>query len=659
MDELRRLLVWTSFHVCCAELESNNNTRPPFVSIPYAPVFASKGTIPNSSVEEKLGGKMMIINRAVTTVTNQLKEALDFTTRKQRILKGTSFSPSNLQEYLKEHIILEGDKYDTMNIVSVKSYVREAESHMFERFNRSCVYHRLGGTNTYDHWLSQTCGWKSKVESFLLPYLPQILCDFGVFFDACKVLRLPRFRSLAKTHNSRVIKLGRFPSRPIVGMSMACTTRCSVLTGIAGQILLKIERKMQPLATPVCDTYDLLDRVRKQLTKLQADGVNEVALSVFDFNALYTRVTWEHLMRAFAWWRSWFLSLQPDQLCVSDVDIAFIKAMFGPVNSEDLNHLCEQLPYMECHRADQDALCLGLALLDYVYHHGVFVDPRIGICLQRVGFTMGTNAAPPWAQLVLRMFEILTPLPNNHFVNRYIDHGLILHPLEYCSELEQALPGLYPPDLRSGMEHVGQTTKVVFLDVCFMSLKHQTTCVHWKDTHACQYFPWDSNVPGHIRVALVRGEFFRYIRICSHPHLYQVCCERLVSALRWLNYPWEAIQSNHIPWGARNRFRTLRCDLVPAGALNEPMSLSQSEVMCCRQHGAMGGGREPFGQVHVLKVSHHGAIPVAWSRAMHVLKRRLKFLPDLKLFVILSPLRNLQCLYRNSGLISLSNRQQV
>ena len=462
--------------------------------------------------------------------------------------------------------------------MSVKSYVREAEGHMLERFNRSRVYHRLGGTDTYDHCLSQTSGWKSKVESFLLPYLPPSLSDFfGVFFDACKGLRLPRFRLLAKTHKSRAIKLGQFPSRPIVGM--ACTTTCSVLTGIVCQILLKLDRKIHPLATSVCDTYDLLDRVRKQLTKLQADGVSEVALSVFDFNALYTRVTREHLERAFAWWRSWFLSLQPDVLFIFDVESAFIKAMFGPVSSEDLNHLCEQLRYMECQRADQDALCLGLVLLDYVYQDGVFVNPGIGIYLQRVGFTMSTNAAPPLAQLVLRMFAILTPLPNNHFSNRYIDHGLILHPLEHSSELEQALQRIYSPDLRFGMEYLGQTTKVVFLDVCFMSLKPLTTCVHWKDTHACQYIPWDLNVPRHIRVAWVRGEFIRYIRICSHPHLYQVCCRGLVSALRWLNYPWKVIQCKHIPWGERNSFRTLRRDVAPAGALNEPMSLSESEVM--------------------------------------------------------------------------------
>ena len=99
--------------------------------------------------------------------------------------------------------------------------------------------------------------------------------------------------------------------------------------------------------------------------------------------------------------------------------------------------------------------------------------------------------------------------------------------------------------------------------------------------------------------------------------------------------------------------------MVPARALNEPMSSSQTQLMSSGQNGVMGGGREPFGQVHVLKVSHHGAMPVAWPRAMHVFKRRLKFLPDLKLFAILRPLRNLKCLFRNSGLITLSMRQQV
>ena len=89
------------------------------------------------------------------------------------------------------------------------------------------------------------------------------------------------------------------------------------------------------------------------------------------------------------------------------------------------------------------------------------------------------------------------------------------------------------------------------------------------------------------------------------------------------------------------------------------MSLSQSEMVSSKHNGVMGGGWEHFGRVHVLKVSHHGAIPVAWSRAMHVLKRRLKFLLDLKLFAILSPLRNLKCLFRTTGLITLPSRQQA
>ena len=116
---------------------------------------------------------------------------------------------------------------------------------------------------------------------------------------------------------------------------------------------------------------------------------------------------------------------------------------------------------MECHRADQDALCLGLVLLEYVHHHGVFVNPCIGIYLQPVGFTMGTTAAPPSAELVLRMVENLTPLPGNHLLNKQIDNGLIMHPPEHSYKLGQAVRRIYPPDLPLGMEHVGQTTKVV------------------------------------------------------------------------------------------------------------------------------------------------------------------------------------------------------
>ena len=88
------------------------------------------------------------------------------------------------------------------------------------------------------------------------------------------------------------------------------------------------------------------------------------------------------------------------------------------------------------------------------------------------------------------------------------------------------------------------------------------------------------------------------------------------------------------------------------------MSLSQAELVSSKHNGVMGGGREPFRQVHVLKVSHHGAIPVAWSRAMHVLKRRLKFLPHLKLFAILRPLHNLKCLFRTARSKTLSALQQ-
>ena len=122
--------------------------------------------------------------------------------------------------------------------------------------------------------------------------------------------------------------------------------------------------------------------------------------------------------------------------------------------------------------------------------------------------------------------------------------------------------------------------------------------------------------------------------------IYSHSCPRCPQCARRSHLLPGRIQSKHIPWGERNKVRTLRRDVVPCRVANEPMWFSQCEMMSSKHNGVTGGGREPLGQVHVLKVSHHGSILVAWSRAMHVLKRRLRFLPNLKLFAILRTVRN-------------------
>ena len=54
-----------------------------------------------------------------------------------------------------------------------------------------------------------------------------------------------------------------------------------------------------------------------------------------------------------------------------------------------------------------DCRTLGWWLLNLILYHTVFCNAGIGVYRQTYGFTMGTNAAPPWAKLVLRSYERL------------------------------------------------------------------------------------------------------------------------------------------------------------------------------------------------------------------------------------------------------------
>ena len=70
---------------------------------------------------------------------------------------------------------------------------------------------------------------------------------------------MPKFRLLVKTHKSASVDAkGGFSSRPLVGLFRWATTPSSILLGVAGLILLKIDRQLHPMASPIIDSYDLL-----------------------------------------------------------------------------------------------------------------------------------------------------------------------------------------------------------------------------------------------------------------------------------------------------------------------------------------------------------------------------------------------------------------
>ena len=112
-----------------------------------------------------------------------------------------------------------------------------------------------------------------------------------VFLNVRHFSRLPRFRLLVKSHKSLdLTPEGRWASRPLVGLANWATSLVSVLMATAGQIVLKLDSRDDPLSAPLRDTMDLLSRVRSQVEKLGT--AHQLVLTNYDFNALYTRISW-------------------------------------------------------------------------------------------------------------------------------------------------------------------------------------------------------------------------------------------------------------------------------------------------------------------------------------------------------------------------------
>ena len=109
--------------------------------------------------------------------------------------------------------------------------------------------------------------------------------------------------------------------------------------------------------------------------------------------------------------------------------------------------------------------------------------------VQCYGFSMGTNSAPPWAQLTLRYFEKMRPLPPGIPLLRFLDDGLVLHRASETEMIKMCLQRMYLKDLPFAFEALGSAREVTFLDVKFISVEPLRTSVFSKSTHACAYMP--------------------------------------------------------------------------------------------------------------------------------------------------------------------------
>ena len=98
--------------------------------LPYEKLFGTKGALPSSNVEQKLGEHAQNIQRVMVSVENRIFEAMDTISRKPVCMKGVSVRVSMFEEYLQTHCIIHADKDGSSVVMSIRAYLHECTCHM-------------------------------------------------------------------------------------------------------------------------------------------------------------------------------------------------------------------------------------------------------------------------------------------------------------------------------------------------------------------------------------------------------------------------------------------------------------------------------------------------------------------------------------------------
>ena len=485
--EMRRVLIW-DIHCMLHQPEVDL-----FDVLPYPHFFRSKGTMPNDKIIEGCGSKAFVVENMILDSKNRVFNSIQHHYSRGLVHRVVSLKYYPLESFLRENVIVKSDKDGLAVLMPLKVYIKEAEAHMNSTIGGRNIYKFLGKDEaTKSYWKVQSNLWQAHLHTLMLSMLSGRLL---VIFSSCLACQassvLGVFYLLCKTHKSTTICQGRWNERLVVGLHTWATTTASVVLGVAGTILLKLDRTYDEMSTPLRDSCDLVSRVH---TLSQVHNWNDYAVTSFDFHSMYTNVTWTNVHDAFAFYKGWF----------------------------------ESTP----------ELTIGELLLNVVYTHCIFENPGVGIFQQLTGWAMGTNAAPTWSTLVLRFYERRkVHLHQSIKLMRFIDDGLMFHPKNMEPSLDSLLKSIYPPNLTFDTLQRGVVAHVPFLDVLFITLHPLRHSVYWKPTHSALYIPWHSNTPRSVKEGWVRGECIRFLRLCSHESYYKISWERLRGAIiRW-GYP--------------------------------------------------------------------------------------------------------------------------
>lgn len=203
---------------------------------------------------------------------------------------------------------------------------------------------------------------------------------------------------------------------------------------------------------------------------------------------------------------------------------------------------------------------LTLALLTLILKRN-FVQFENQTYLQIAGTAMGTALAPAYANLFMASFEkdLLPGLEKAVFYRRYIDDmfTIIEGAEEDVLHFQETMKSLHP-SLRFTWE--ASRSSLPFLDVDVKlqpaSFAHGqlggriATAPFQKRLNAYLYIPWTSYHPAHVKLAFVKGELIRYVRLCSDHNSFLTIAKLFYTRLRARGYPprWLSKAFLEIDW---------------------------------------------------------------------------------------------------------------
>ena len=252
-----------------------------------------------------------------------------------------------------------------------------------------------------------------------------------------------------------------------------------------GNILLKLNGMMDPLNTPLRDTLDL---VRRLQLVTGGGGDPELRATTIDFESLYTNFIWSDVNNALGFWLQRLNQLPLATL--GQLEQEFVHWMQQPITRDSLAPDLASAVH-HCFINSTGTSTIAGVLLDFVFHNSAFRCPGVGVLRQRWGWSMGTNCAPTWANLSLRMYEILRAKPNDlgiRLFGRFIDDCIIVHTGRE-DHLLTWMTSIYPAHLPILPQQTAQEAGVVFLDLHILGLCPLAHAVYWKPTHSSNYIP--------------------------------------------------------------------------------------------------------------------------------------------------------------------------